>query len=558
MGGSTATHFGPWGAAVAGLLTASGELATELDPAARPWLALLAPEAVPAAPPGPIARESRYARPALFDAVRALLVAAARRGPLAVRLPGLAGAGPDARRLAAVLEPALAADRVELVACDGAATAPPDGATDVAALTRAGHEALAACAVETAAACFARAGDALDRGDERLPALLLALGHARVRAGDEPDARAALLEAAELARAHDDQETLARAALDLGDPEVLHEALAGLGGENPAVRARLLARLTAVSTTADDALRRRGMAEEALTLSHDHGGPRTRGFVLLYATGALDDPALLERRVTNAAELQGLGRRHGEPEWLACALLHRICADVEVGDTAGLPADRAALRAVLRPLGTFRPPWLTADHAAVLATLGEDDEPAVHGATLRRAGEVWTIECDGRVLHVRDSRGLRHLATLLARPGTEIHALELVGGATTDDGAGLGPQLDAQAKREYRRRMAELTAALDDAETRHDPRRAAAARDELEFLRRELAGALGLGGRDREAATDQERARMSVTRAIRTAIRHVAALDEALGRELEATVRTGTFCVHAPDGRRPRRWTVEP
>jgi hypothetical protein len=30
-----------------------------------------------------------------------------------------------------------------------------------------------------------------------------------------------------------------------------------------------------------------------------------------------------------------------------------------------------------------------------------------------------------------------------------------------------------------------------------------------------------------------------------------------LGRELEATIRTGTFCVYEPDPRRPLRWQVD-
>ena len=33
--------------------------------------------------------------------------------------------------------------------------------------------------------------------------------------------------------------------------------------------------------------------------------------------------------------------------------------------------------------------------------------------------------------------------------------------------------------------------------------------------------------------------------------------DENLGRELDATVRTGTFCAYEPDPRRPIKWTVE-
>jgi hypothetical protein len=54
-----------------------------------------------------------------------------------------------------------------------------------------------------------------------------------------------------------------------------------------------------------------------------------------------------------------------------------------------------------------------------------------------------------------------------------------------------------------------------------------------------------------------ERARVNVTRAVRTAIKRIADHDAALGRELEGTVRTGTFCSYEPDMRRPVAWQVD-
>ena len=135
---------------------------------------------------------------------------------------------------------------------------------------------------------------------------------------------------------------------------------------------------------------------------------------------------------------------------------------------------------------------------------------------------------------------------LLLRPGAEIHALDLVGGGgagatgavtTRAEGEELnvagddaGPLLDAQAKREYRSRIAELREEIEEAESFNDPERASRAREELEFLGRELAGAVGLGGRDRKAASNAERARVNVTRAIRSLLKRVAEHDVELGR----------------------------
>jgi hypothetical protein len=64
-----------------------------------------------------------------------------------------------------------------------------------------------------------------------------------------------------------------------------------------------------------------------------------------------------------------------------------------------------------------------------------------------------------------------------------------------------GVLLDATAKAAYRARLAELRAELEEAEGFNDPARAAKARQETEFLVAELARAVGLGGRDRRAAS---------------------------------------------------------
>ena len=73
--------------------------------------------------------------------------------------------------------------------------------------------------------------------------------------------------------------------------------------------------------------------------------------------------------------------------------------------------------------------------------------------------------------------------------------------------------------------MAELQEEIEEADAFNDPERAAGAREELGFLARELAGAVGLGGRDRKTGSDAERARVNVTRAIRTALKRVADHD---------------------------------
>jgi hypothetical protein len=265
---------------------------------------------------------------------------------------------------------------------------------------------------------------------------------------------------------------------------------------------------------------------------------------------------------------------------------------------AHLRLDEARMLAVREEPGDVaRARELVADAASIFAALGanvmvdratelaealseeaadEAPEPPVAAgpstATLCREGDVWAFQCEGSVVRVRNSKGVQHLAALLANPGVEMHALDLAGAdgdrqSRHPHGAGqdlstvvsddAGPMLDAEAKASYRRRLEELREELEEAESFNDPERASRAREEMELIAQELAGAVGIGGRDRKAASSAERARINVTKAIRSVLHRVADHDPALGRELSATVRTGTFCVYEPDPRRPVIWRVD-
>jgi tetratricopeptide (TPR) repeat protein len=202
--------------------------------------------------------------------------------------------------------------------------------------------------------------------------------------------------------------------------------------------------------------------------------------------------------------------------------------------------------------------------------------PATSG-TFTREGEYWTITFENHSFRLRDSKGLQHLARLLAQPGREILALDLVqqdsgarvaGSAAADADADAdlrasNPaepdiQLDAQAKSAYRERLRDLREDLSQAEEWNDPERADRARAEIDFLARELARAVGLGGRDRSGASATERARVSVTRAIRAAMVRIAQHSAELGEHLETTIHTGTYCAYRPDPRVAIAWETRP
>jgi hypothetical protein len=155
---------------------------------------------------------------------------------------------------------------------------------------------------------------------------------------------------------------------------------------------------------------------------------------------------------------------------------------------------------------------------------------------------------------------MHYLSRLLAAPDREFHVLDLV---TGEQGAGprtaegdAGPALDDQARNAYRRRLAEIDADLDAAADVGDDRRLAQATVEREYLVRELARAYGLGGRHRPAGASSERARASVTRALRYALARIGEHHPALADHLTRTVRTGTYCSYVPDPRVPVRWLL--
>ncbi|HUR22511.1 MAG TPA: AAA family ATPase, partial [Acidimicrobiales bacterium] len=96
-------------------------------------------------------------------------------------------------------------------------------------------------------------------------------------------------------------------------------------------------------------------------------------------------------------------------------------------------------------------------------------------SSLRKEGDVWTINYGDQIVRVRDVKGLHYLARLLGEPGREFHVLDLgregvetgaqVGGRrpvpSFDEGhpsgfGDAGALLDPKAKAAYRRRLEEL------------------------------------------------------------------------------------------------------
>jgi hypothetical protein len=174
-------------------------------------------------------------------------------------------------------------------------------------------------------------------------------------------------------------------------------------------------------------------------------------------------------------------------------------------------------------------------------------------ATCRRRGQAWELTLGNATTRVRHSRGIQYLAVLIANPGQEIRAMELAAGpghpADASHHRRTGPAqpiLDDVAKREYRGRMAQLREQIEACESQGNLARADQIRGEHDWILAELATATGLGGRPRTFATDDERARIAVGKAIRRTLDHITRADRALGEHLRDAVHTGNRCSYRP------------
>jgi len=246
-------------------------------------------------------------------------------------------------------------------------------------------------------------------------------------------------------------------------------------------------------------------------------------------------------------------RRLGARPMLAHTLHEQAPLLRQRGDHAASAAALAEARAIAADCGMTK-------LLAVLDQPGPPDQPAGR-VTLRGEDDFWLVGFADAITRIPDSLGLRYLDLLIRHPGRELAALDLVQLAaatapasttTSEDGlhdasgAPADDILDQQARTAYRQRLAALDEEITEAEQWNDTERASRLRAEKDFLVRELAAATGLGGRPRRLGAESERARLNVTRAIRSAIAKIGDRAPAAAAHLDRSVRTGTRCSYSP------------
>ena len=333
-------------------------------------------------------------------------------------------------------------------------------------------------------------------------------------------------------------------------------------------RAPLLEAQVEIEIAAGNLDRARSAAEELqLVAARFHskalvaGATLAQGRVRLAEGDAVDG----ERFFSEAARLWN---EVGAPYEAALARLGLAEALRAGGNERQADFERQAARTVLDGIEAA-PPTDTAAHVA--GREGTDEPPAPDLSVFCREGDYWSLEFEGRTVRVRDLKGMHYLARLLAHPGREFHALDLVaaesvGVARSESSltaelprtalGDAGEMLDARAKNAYRRRLAEIEDDIAQARALGDTERESQADAERDFLVRELSRAVGLGGRDRRAASASERARVGVTRAIRYAMTRIGEHHPLLGEHLNLAIRTGTYCGYLPDPRAAAAWKL--
>ncbi len=203
--------------------------------------------------------------------------------------------------------------------------------------------------------------------------------------------------------------------------------------------------------------------------------------------------------------------------------------------------------------------------------LVNDAEPAT-AVVFTLDGDIRTVRFLGETTRLPDLKGFRYIERLLTNPGREIHVLDMVAvergslprGHAFDPGRDELPDatdralpvIDDAARAAYRRRLAEVDDDIDEATRLNDPGRVELAQRDRDYLIAELTSAVGLGGRARSTGGTAERARSSVTRSLRYALKRLAEHQPALAAHLENGIHTGMYCMYRPDPIAPLSWNT--
>jgi len=193
-------------------------------------------------------------------------------------------------------------------------------------------------------------------------ALLLGLGNAHAVAGNRERSQHACRQAADLARRLDRPDLLARAALGFGQRAelgplpaeelrcLLDEALEALGGDEDALRARVLSRLAGTAPYQDSMEARATFSRQALELAKRSGDREALFDAFGARLWALMGPDDDSERLRCADELATFAERGGQKEPMLLVHEHRIRSFLSAGKMAAADREARAYDALAREL----------------------------------------------------------------------------------------------------------------------------------------------------------------------------------------------------------------
>jgi hypothetical protein len=183
----------------------------------------------------------------------------------------------------------------------------------------------------------------------------------------------------------------------------------------------------------------------------------------------------------------------------------------------------------------------------------EGHSPGYEPYIFREVGDFWEIAFESEPTHLKDLKGLHYIACLLCHPRRNFHVSELVAcveknqadpaaapyGRMTEEqlaenglhlelGATSDSVADGQTIQECLARKAEIGEEISRYTDLGDDRKVEELQDEKEKIDAYLKAAAGLHGRQRKFSDEDEKARVSIQKAIRKA------LDTILDRNVTA------------------------
>ena len=312
---------------------------------------------------------------------------------------GGAEAGPDSERVAMLAEHYTRA------------AGPEDAEKAIRYATQAAERATAMLAYEQAEEYYARALSLLERfsahEEARRLELLLRLGEAYVRAGDQPLAWAPLRQAADLAIRRRDAESLARAAVAASrryvqqpgrvDEELLElidRALEMTAGQRTTLRVSVLARLCGALYYSTGRDRMAAASAEATEIAAELGDPLARALAAAARRRTFWAPSRLDQRLSDAAELLRFAREAGDLEltlqghaWLMIDLLEH--GDPDAVD-AQMEAFSEGAERLRQPLYLWQAAVWRAMRALLAGRLEEADRLAARALAIGARSESVT------------------------------------------------------------------------------------------------------------------------------------------------------------------------